>query len=130
MHRAILFLSMLVACPVASPAQIPDDAAYDVDVVLLNQKLRELAARNLIKKWSLSKNGEVLKVEVTEQWALMPRQQKAEFARRVLSLFGYYIDSRDARNWKFSVILEKDGGTVAEDRAEWWQADKNPQVRE
>lgn len=122
---AILF----AGCVRDAVAQIPDNGAYpDVDVFMLNKKVKEIADKGLINKWALSKDSGVLTVEMTEQWTLLTPPMKAELTRRILSVFAFYVTNRDARQWNFSVILEMSGVRLAEDRGTWWQNGKNPEV--
>ena len=121
-------VGVLLGMPVAA-MQIPEDKAYEfLDVVYLNKKLKEIQQRDLIREWSLSADQNVLKIEVADQWDFMSRESKAELARRLLSLFGYYSQNRDARSWNFSVVLERAGSKLAEDRGTWQLEGKDPKI--
>lgn len=124
-----VFQFVLLAFPIQAVAQLPEDRLYpDIDAKYLNLKLKEVASRGLIKKWSLSKDEDVLTIEMTESWDSMASVTRLELTRRLLSIFGYYIASRDARQWNFTVVLEREGTKLAEDRGVWWQKGKNPEL--
>ena len=118
-----------MGCHFVFALQIPDNGGYpDVDIFMLNKKVKEIADKGLINKWALSKDSGVLTVEMTDQWTLLTPAMKAELTRRILSVFAFYITNRDARQWNFSVTLEMSGIRLAEDKGTWWQNGKNPEV--
>ena len=126
-----IFLLILVGFHIAAPlAQVPEDGRWlDVDVVYLNKKMREVQAQGLVLAWSLSQDEATMSVEVVGNvWDFMPPDKRAEFARRLLSLFSFYIQNRNERDWQFAVLLKKDDATVAEDRGPWMRENKPPRL--